>query len=173
MTLPPETPETVVPAASPAVGAAGRYAHPLELGTMAIIVALDQVTKATVRLLLPLGESRRIIPQLLDLTHVHNTGAAFGLLKKLRIALPASLKTLGQFELVKCSFLYVEHFRRSIEPDEHTGTAKPLQRICFRFSHFRPPSMKHVSAVLMSRSAPRPPAPDFCSHFPSVLQMES
>ena len=28
----------------------------------------------------PLGESRRIIPQLLDLTHVHNSGAAFGLL---------------------------------------------------------------------------------------------
>jgi len=57
-----------------------RQAHPLELGTMAVVVALDQVTKAIVRQLLPLGESRSVIPDLLDLTHVHNTGAAFGLL---------------------------------------------------------------------------------------------
>ena len=80
MTLPPNLPETVAPASPPATGAPGRYAHPLELGTMALVVALDQITKAAVRVLLPLGESRRIIPQLLDLTHVHNTGAAFGLL---------------------------------------------------------------------------------------------
>jgi signal peptidase II len=80
MTLPPDTPDTVAPAAPPSAGVPGWYAHPLELGTMAIVVALDQITKATVRILLPLGESRRIIPQLLDLTHVHNTGAAFGLL---------------------------------------------------------------------------------------------
>ena len=80
MTLPPDLPDTLAPAAPPTAGAPARYAHPLELGTMAIVVALDQLTKAAVRVLLPLGESRRIIPQLLDLTHVHNTGAAFGLL---------------------------------------------------------------------------------------------
>ena len=80
MTLPPEIPDTVVPAAPPANGAAGRYAHPLELGTMVVVVALDQLTKAVIRMVLPVGESRRIIPELLDLTHVHNTGAAFGLL---------------------------------------------------------------------------------------------
>jgi signal peptidase II len=80
MTVPPELPESVVPVAPAATGAAGRYAHPLELGTMAVIVAIDQLTKAVVRLMLPLGESRRIIPEFLDLTHVHNTGAAFGLL---------------------------------------------------------------------------------------------
>jgi signal peptidase II len=57
-----------------------RHAHPLELGTMAVVVALDQMTKAIVRQLLPLGDSRSIIPEFLDLTHVHNTGAAFGLL---------------------------------------------------------------------------------------------
>jgi signal peptidase II len=80
MTMPPETPETVAPAAPPAATAAGRYAHPLELGTMAVIVAVDQLTKAIVRQVLPLGESRSIVPEFLDLTHVHNTGAAFGLL---------------------------------------------------------------------------------------------
>lgn len=80
VTLPPEMPEPAAPAAPPAAAAAMRYAHPLELGTMAVVVALDQLTKATIRMLLPVGESRRIIPQFLDLTHVHNTGAAFGLL---------------------------------------------------------------------------------------------
>ena len=81
MTIPPETPETVAAAApAPAAAAAGRYAHPLELGTMAVVVAVDQLTKAIVRQVLPLGESRSIVPEFLDLTHVHNTGAAFGLL---------------------------------------------------------------------------------------------
>ena len=80
MTHPPEIPETVVPAAPPVAAVAGPYAHPLELGTMAVIVAVDQLTKALVRQVLPLGESRSIIPELLDVTHVHNTGAAFGLL---------------------------------------------------------------------------------------------
>jgi signal peptidase II len=84
MTSPPETPETVAPAAppadAPAAAAPVRYAHPLELGTMAVVVAVDQLTKAIIRQVLPLGESRSIIPELLDLTHVHNTGAAFGLL---------------------------------------------------------------------------------------------
>ena len=47
---------------------------------MGLIVVLDQVTKAIVKRVLPLGDSRTIIPDFLDLTHVHNTGAAFGLL---------------------------------------------------------------------------------------------
>jgi signal peptidase II len=81
MTSPPETPDTVAPAAlTPAAVAPSWYAHPLELGTMAGVVALDQLTKAIVRQVLPLGESRSIINDFLDLTHVHNTGAAFGLL---------------------------------------------------------------------------------------------
>ncbi len=80
MTTPHEAPETVAPAAPPVPVAAGRYAHPLELGTMAVIVAVDQATKAIVRQTLPLGDSRSIIPDFLDLSRVHNTGAAFGLL---------------------------------------------------------------------------------------------
>lgn len=80
MMIPPETPEAVAPAAPPPAAPAGRYAHPLELGTMGVVVAVDQLTKAIVRQVLPLGESRSIVPEFLDLTHVHNTGAAFGLL---------------------------------------------------------------------------------------------
>jgi len=83
MTMQPDMPEPAVPEPAPAapdVRPPARYAHPLELGTMAAIVALDQITKLIVRRTLPLGDSRSIIPEFLDLTHVHNTGAAFGLL---------------------------------------------------------------------------------------------
>ena len=91
MTIPQETPEGVAPAAPPAAAPAPaaparRYAHPLELGTMAVVVAADQLTKAIVRQVLPLGESRSIVPEFLDLTHVHNTGAAFGLLNAVDFA---------------------------------------------------------------------------------------
>ena len=46
---------------------------------LAIIVA-DQVTKALVRESMTLHESISIVPDLLALTRVHNTGAAFGML---------------------------------------------------------------------------------------------
>lgn len=55
-------------------------ARPYELVTIFAIVATDQITKAAVRAKLPLGDSRPLIDGLLDLTHVQNTGAAFGLL---------------------------------------------------------------------------------------------
>jgi signal peptidase II len=51
-----------------------------ELWIVAIIVALDQMTKALVRARLPLHESVTVIPGFFDLTHVRNTGAAFGML---------------------------------------------------------------------------------------------
>jgi signal peptidase II len=51
-----------------------------ELWTVAIIVVLDQATKALVRARLPLHESVTVVPGFFDLTHVRNTGAAFGML---------------------------------------------------------------------------------------------
>jgi signal peptidase II len=50
------------------------------LGLAGAIVALDQVTKTLIRASLPLHSSRVVIPGLLDLTHVQNSGAAFGFL---------------------------------------------------------------------------------------------
>jgi signal peptidase II len=44
------------------------------------VVILDQITKAMVRPSLALHQSIEIIPGFLDLTRVHNTGAAFGML---------------------------------------------------------------------------------------------
>ena len=46
----------------------------------ATIAVLDQGTKALVHELLPLHASVTVVPGVLDLTHVRNTGAAFGIL---------------------------------------------------------------------------------------------
>lgn len=52
----------------------------LEIWLPIVIVALDQLTKAAVRAMVPLHSSVTIIPGFLDLTQVRNTGAAFGIL---------------------------------------------------------------------------------------------
>jgi signal peptidase II len=57
-----------------------RHARPLEVAAIAAVITLDQLTKLIVRQTLPTHSSINIIPGLLDLTHVQNTGAAFGLL---------------------------------------------------------------------------------------------
>jgi signal peptidase II len=63
------------------VSAPRAYARPTELMIITAIVVVDQLTKEIVRRRLPLhGEPVQVIPGLLDLTHVQNTGAAFGLL---------------------------------------------------------------------------------------------
>ena len=51
-----------------------------ELWIAAVIVVLDQATKAMVKARLPLHDSVTVIPGFFDLTHVRNTGAAFGML---------------------------------------------------------------------------------------------
>jgi signal peptidase II len=56
------------------------YARPVEVITIASVVGLDQLTKEIVRRTIPLGEHRPVIDGLLDIVHVQNTGAAFGLL---------------------------------------------------------------------------------------------
>lgn len=48
--------------------------------TAITIVVLDQVVKMIVRGRLPYGDSVQVIPGFFDLTRVHNTGAAFGML---------------------------------------------------------------------------------------------
>ena len=73
--VPPAAPAS--PASPAAVHSAGRR---VEFSILAFVVILDQITKALIRNALPFGDSRTLIPGLLDLTHVQNTGAAFGLL---------------------------------------------------------------------------------------------
>ena len=52
----------------------------LELALIVFIVFADQITKAMVRRALELHDTMEVIPGVLNLTRVHNTGAAFGML---------------------------------------------------------------------------------------------
>ncbi len=57
------------------------FARPAEWIIILAVLSIDQLTKELVRRLLPLAsEPVQVIPGLLDLTHVQNTGAAFGML---------------------------------------------------------------------------------------------
>ena len=65
-------------------------ARRLETVITIAVVVLDQITKAMVRPALTLHESLEVVPGFLDLTRVHNTGAAFGMLN----AVDFPMKTL-------------------------------------------------------------------------------
>ena len=68
--------------------------HRLQLGIAAAIVIADQVVKALVRARLDLGDTVVVIPNLLNLSRVHNTGAAFGLLNPVDFPFKAVVMTL-------------------------------------------------------------------------------
>jgi signal peptidase II len=55
----------------------------LEIIVAVSVVILDQITKALLRPALTLHQSVEVIPGFLDLTRVHNTGAAFGMLNEM------------------------------------------------------------------------------------------
>ena len=57
-----------------------------ELWIAVAIVVFDQATKAMVKARLPLHDSITVIPGFFDLTHVRNTGAAFGMLNNMEFA---------------------------------------------------------------------------------------
>jgi signal peptidase II len=72
----PEGPDSALP---PAVEP-GPIVRTHEVLMISTIVVIDQLTKFLVRATIPLYAKRVIIPDILDVTHVQNTGAAFGLL---------------------------------------------------------------------------------------------
>lgn len=55
----------------------------IELWIAVVIVVLDQVTKALVRSQFELYEGVPVVPGFFNLTRVHNTGAAFGMLNSM------------------------------------------------------------------------------------------
>lgn len=59
-----------------------------------LIVVFDQITKALVRRTLELHESMPLIPDVLALTRVHNTGAAFGMFNSMDVPGKAIVLTL-------------------------------------------------------------------------------
>ena len=89
-TPPPVPPPPVHPDETPAGHDAARpeallaehrpLVSPLEVIGIGTIIVVDQITKFVVKATIPLYSKHVIIPNLLDFTHVQNTGAAFGLL---------------------------------------------------------------------------------------------
>lgn len=69
------------------------YLQRHELLTALAIVIVDQATKLFVRMRFELYDSVEVIPGLLNLTRVHNTGAAFGMLNA--VDLPMKSVILG------------------------------------------------------------------------------
>src|SRR5581483_6427625 len=67
-------------AAASAEAPAPAPARRLEIWLPILVVAIDQLTKAAVRAMLPLHESVTVLPGFIDFTHVRNSGAAFGIL---------------------------------------------------------------------------------------------
>jgi signal peptidase II len=66
----------------------------LELTLVAGIVVADQITKALVRRALDVHGTEEVIPGLLNLTRVHNTGAAFGMLNAVDFPYKTAVLTL-------------------------------------------------------------------------------
>jgi len=66
----------------------------LELLLVIGIVVADQITKALVRRALELHESIPVVPDLLALTRVHNTGAAFGMFNSMEFAGKTAVLTI-------------------------------------------------------------------------------
>jgi signal peptidase II len=76
-----------------------RVRRSLELWLPLLILVVDQLTKAAVRFWVPLHETVEVIPGFLNLTHVRNTGAAFGFLNDVdfpfKTALLVTVATAG------------------------------------------------------------------------------
>jgi signal peptidase II len=73
-------PEAGHGAGGPPAGPGSRGGWRFEYWLIPAIVILDQITKALVRAYVPLHDSIPVVGGFLNLVHVQNTGAAFGLL---------------------------------------------------------------------------------------------
>jgi signal peptidase II len=95
------------------------FSRRLELWLPAVIVVLDQITKAIVRRLLPLHASVTIVPGFMDFTHVQNTGAAFGILN----ASEFPLKTVLISAIAVAALIGVAMYAASLSRDEVAARA--------------------------------------------------
>ncbi len=103
---PPASPEHVqVPA--PLV-------RPIEIIAIGSIVVLDQLSKFMVKATIPLYSKKVIIPNLLDFTHVQNTGAAFGLLN----AAEFPYKSAVMIGIATLALVAISLFARQLGNDE-------------------------------------------------------
>lgn len=87
---------------------------PIAFWIAGTIVALDQATKALVLAYLPLHSSESVIPGFFDLTHVRNTGAAFGILSAVDFPFKAGAIAL----LATAALVAVAAFAAQLSPHQ-------------------------------------------------------
>lgn len=114
----PAAPEAAraAPVADPAPADRGALAGRVRLHWWLIlaIVALDQATKAAVHAWLPLYESVTVIPGLMNLVHVRNSGVAFGFLNDLESASRGLVTTA----LALVALIGIIYYARHLRPQE-------------------------------------------------------
>jgi signal peptidase II len=79
-----------------------------------MIVAADQATKAIVRSTLPVHGSVSVIPGFLDITHVRNAGAAFGILN----AADFPFKSIVMVLIAITALVAVAVYAMTLPPDQ-------------------------------------------------------
>jgi signal peptidase II len=94
-------------------------ARRFELTLAVAVVAIDQLTKALVRRSLELYENVTIVPGFLDLTHVRNTGAAFGLFN----AADFPLKPAVMLGMAIVALAAIAVYAAQLRPDERLARA--------------------------------------------------
>jgi signal peptidase II len=77
------------------------------------IIAADQITKALVRSVVSLYDSRPLIPGLVDLAHVRNEGVAFGLFNSLDLPYKWAFTTALALAALGGITYYARHIRPS------------------------------------------------------------
>lgn len=97
-------------AAQPVPGARFRLYWWVTLG----VIAADQLTKAIVRAVLAPYESLPVIPGLIDLTHVLNSGVAFGLLNELDLPFKNVVTTI----LAALALAGIAYYARHVRMEE-------------------------------------------------------
>jgi len=111
-------------APTPPTAAAPETGSPTEAGLRAKVglywslvvglIVVDQITKALLRMAVPLYDSRPIINGLLDFVHVRNEGVAFGLLNTLDLQNKWVLTTA----LASAALAGIAYYARHIRPEE-------------------------------------------------------
>jgi len=88
--------------------------RPIEVVAIGTIVVVDQITKFLVKAAIPLYSKREIIPNLLDFTHVQNTGAAFGVLN----AADFPFKSAVMIGIATLALVAISLYARQLGSDE-------------------------------------------------------
>ncbi len=107
---PPAVPQSAVSAAG--LGRAGRPG--VHWWLVLAIIAADQATKFAVIATVPVFGSIEVIPNLLNIVHVHNPGVAFGFLNNLDGAYQKAVTTL----LALGALIGIAYYARHVRPEE-------------------------------------------------------